>query len=358
MDDGSRLGTAGNLQFTDGDDRPGARRFFGRWAGRASIINGIDVHSVGHDSAAQFMMTGTSASSYADWPTILAANSVLEYPLPHVVFSGPSFPGTQAQAVVRAGGGTLLSLIQGSLTGMSDRPTPALQTPADTMIDKLVHKRTADWAAGQTGLARLRADALMSNLDRAMELEGRRFEAGLDDLGNTMLDQSLKACELFRLGLSRCAMISIPGGYDTHAGNTPTQAVNQDAFYDDLDELMDYLATTPGHTAEYLSQEVTIVAMSEFGRTPKFNGGNGRDHWPYNSVLVAGAGVHGNRVIGKTDGGLIGLPIDLETGLESSSGAILGCESIGTALLEIGGLDPAAFLPGIPVLGAMVRRVG
>ncbi len=356
MDPLSFLGTAGNLRFTDGDDRLGARRFFSRWAGKTAIINGIDVHSVGHDSAAQFMLTGTSASSYSDWPTILAANSALEYPLPHVVFSGPSYAGTQAQAVVRAGGGTLLTLIDGSLTGTSDRPTPMVQTPADEMIDEFVFKRTADWAAGQTGLSRTRADALMSNLERAMELEGRRFEAGLSDLGNSMLDQAVKSCELFRLGLSRCAMIAIPGGYDTHSGNTPTQAVNQDLFYSDLDELFDYLATTPGHTAEFLSQEVTVVAMSEFGRTPKFNGGNGRDHWPYNSMLVAGAGVKGNQLLGKTDGGLIGLPIDLATGQESASGDILGCESVGTALLEIGGLDPAGFLPGVPVLDALVRK--
>jgi uncharacterized protein (DUF1501 family) len=356
MDPDTSLGVAGNLNFTDGEDRLGARRFFQRWAGKAAIINGIDVHSVGHDSAAQFMLTGTSASSYSDWPTILAANSALEYPLPHVVFSGPSYAGTQAQAVVRAGGGTLLNLIDGSLTGSSDRPTPEIQTPADEMIDQFVYRRSADWAAGQTGLSRVRANALMSNLERAMELEGRRFEAGLDDLGNNMLDQSVKACELFRLGLSRCAMIGIPGGYDTHSGNTPQQAMNQDLFYSDLDELFDYLATTPGHTAEFLSQEVTIIAMSEFGRTPKFNGGNGRDHWPYNSVMVAGAGVHGNQLLGKTDGGLVGVPIDLASGRESTSGAVLGCESIGTALLKIGGLDPAAFLPGVPVLDALVRE--
>ncbi len=230
------------------------------------------------------------------------------------------------------------------------------QTPADEAIDQFVYKRSADWAAGQTGLARLRADALVRNLERAMLLEGRRFEAGLSDLGSTMLDQAIKSCELFRLGLSRCAMIGIPGSYDTHAGNTPEQATNQDLFYSDLDELMDYLATTPGHTTEYLAQEVTVVALSEFGRTPKLNGGQGRDHWPYGSALVAGAGVRGNRVIGGTDGGLVGVGTDLETGLPSAGGEVIGCETIGTALLEIGGLDPAAFLPGVPVLGAMVRR--
>jgi hypothetical protein len=355
MDLGSRLGTASNLVFTDGDDRPGARRFFKRWAGKVAIVNGVDSHSVGHDSAAQFMMTGTSASSYADWPTILAANAQLEYPLPHVVFSGQSFPGTSAQVVVRAGGGTLLQLIDGSLSGMSDNPQPQIQTPDDQMIDQFVYNRTLDWAAGQSGLGKVRADALVGNLERAMELEGRKFEAGLDDLGTTMYDQSVKALELMRLGLSRCAMIGIPGGYDTHSGNTPQQAMNQDAFYADLDDLFDFMSTTPGHTAEYLIDEVVVVAMSEFGRTPKYNGGMGKDHWPFASAMVAGSGVHGNRLVGKTDAGLAAMPIDFATGLQSDSGTMLGCESLGTALLKIGGLDPENFLPGIQPLDAIVR---
>ena len=37
---------------------------------------------------------------------------------------------------------------------------------------------------------------------------GGNFEAGLTDLGNAMVDQAIKASEMMRLGLSRCAMIA------------------------------------------------------------------------------------------------------------------------------------------------------
>jgi len=44
-----------------------------------------------------------------------------------------------------------------------------------------------------------------------------------------------------------------------------------------------------------------VVVMGEFGRTPKVNPRAGRDHWPKTfSVLLAGAGIRGGRVIGKT----------------------------------------------------------
>jgi len=45
-----------------------------------------------------------------------------------------------------------------------------------------------------------------------------------------------------------------------------------------------------------------VVALAEFGRTPKINGSAGRDHWPdcYTAVL-AGGGVSGGAVFGASD---------------------------------------------------------
>ncbi len=45
-----------------------------------------------------------------------------------------------------------------------------------------------------------------------------------------------------------------------------------------------------------------VVAMGEFGRTPKINKTAGRDHYPRaGNVLLAGAGIKGGAVIGATD---------------------------------------------------------
>ncbi|MFZ5481779.1 MAG: DUF1501 domain-containing protein [Myxococcota bacterium] len=353
MDPDTYVGEAGNLRWTAGEDRPWASRFFRRWGGRACIVNGIDAHSVGHDSAMQFVMTGTSASSFADWPTILAANGRAAYPLPHVVFSGPSYGGTLGSSVVRAGGGTLLELIDGSILGNADVAAPVPPSPADSIVDAYVHRRVAAYGAAQSGLGRARAEGLMANFERAMELEGRRFEAGLSDLGRTVLDQAIKASELFRLGLSRCAMIQIDGGYDTHDDVTQ-QAPQQEAFYEALDALMDHLAATPGDNATWLLDEVVIVALSEFGRTPLVNGGGGKDHWPYGSALLVGSGVAGNRVVGSTDDQLVAQAVDFRTGQPSSTGDTIGCENLGTAILKLGGLDPQAHLPEVQVLDAVI----
>jgi Protein of unknown function (DUF1501) len=45
-----------------------------------------------------------------------------------------------------------------------------------------------------------------------------------------------------------------------------------------------------------------VVAMGEFGRTPKINGQGGRDHWPdCYTVLLAGGGVRGGAIHGASD---------------------------------------------------------
>ncbi len=51
-----------------------------------------------------------------------------------------------------------------------------------------------------------------------------------------------------------------------------------------------------------LLDSTLVVAMGEFGRTPKINADGGRDHWPdCYTVLLAGGGVKGGSVFGASD---------------------------------------------------------
>lgn len=52
-----------------------------------------------------------------------------------------------------------------------------------------------------------------------------------------------------------------------------------------------------------LTQDVLVVAMGEFGRTPRVNSMGGRDHWPaVNSVMLSGGRFRMGQDIGATDG--------------------------------------------------------
>src|SRR5262249_54497814 len=51
-----------------------------------------------------------------------------------------------------------------------------------------------------------------------------------------------------------------------------------------------------------LLDSTLIVAVGEFGRTPKINDKAGRDHWnDVYSALLAGGGVRGGRFLGASD---------------------------------------------------------
>ncbi|HBI44849.1 MAG TPA: DUF1501 domain-containing protein [Planctomycetales bacterium] len=51
-----------------------------------------------------------------------------------------------------------------------------------------------------------------------------------------------------------------------------------------------------------LLDETLVVCMAEFGRTPRFNGRAGRDHWgSVFSVALAGGGIRGGQVYGSSD---------------------------------------------------------
>lgn len=48
--------------------------------------------------------------------------------------------------------------------------------------------------------------------------------------------------------------------------------------------------------------ETLVLVSSEFGRTPRINSSNGRDHWPrVFSVMLAGGGVQGGAIYGASD---------------------------------------------------------
>jgi uncharacterized protein (DUF1501 family) len=90
------------------------------------------------------------------------------------------------------------------------------------------------------------------------------------------------------------------GGWDTHVNETGGQPTNGQlannlaqfgqalaAFYKDLGDRM---------------EDVTLVTMSEFGRTVKENGDRGTDHGHANVMFVLGGDVRGGKIYGDWPG--------------------------------------------------------
>jgi uncharacterized protein (DUF1501 family) len=117
-----------------------------------------------------------------------------------------------------------------------------------------------------------------------------------DAYGRHTLGQScLMARRLVEAGV-RCVTIE-HSNWDTHDGNFATLR-NQL-----LPQLDPAIATLLSDLAERSLLDKTLVLVTgEFGRTPRINKNAGRDHWgPSFTVLLAGGGVQGGRVVGASD---------------------------------------------------------
>ncbi len=133
------------------------------------------------------------------------------------------------------------------------------------------------------------------------------------------------------------------GGWDMHDRNFQQfqdrhawmldQSVS--AFLDDLQE-------------RGLLEETIVVAVGEFGRTPKINGKAGRDHWHQcYSGLVAGGGIRGGQVIGSSD----------KHGEHPSSRPLTPADLFCTLLERIGIGTPQLTEVGLTPLGEIVEEL-
>lgn len=115
---------------------------------------------------------------------------------------------------------------------------------------------------------------------------------------NTPFGNSLKqVAQLLKANLGVEAAFCDIGGWDTHQnqGNVSGQLANR------LKEFSDSIAAfwnDMGADAE----NITLVTMSEFGRTARQNGTGGTDHGHANVMFVLGGKVRGGKVYGKWPG--------------------------------------------------------
>ncbi len=196
---------------------------------------------------------------------------------------------------------------------------PALQLPANLTPERLGHRRTLLHALNG---ARLQADSLRGldeHRDQAFAMltdpsAARMFDLSLerdavkDRYGRTRFGQScLLARRLVEHGVPfiqvnwadhvEAEEDSGDGGWDHHYRNFQ---IMQDRHAPWLDQA--YAALIADLRERGLLERTLVVAVGEFGRTPRINDKAGRDHWEHcYSALAAGGGIRGGRVVGESD---------------------------------------------------------
>jgi hypothetical protein len=184
-------------------------------------------------------------------------------------------------------------------------PDVTPRVPADRFNQRLRDLQVVENAIGQRSprqVARTlhsetvkRATVMMNSKQlKAFEVADEPREVR-DRYGDTPFGRGcLAARRLIEVGV-RCVEVTLQG-WDTHLSNfegcQEQNAILDPALAALVRDLRD---------RDLLSRTI-VLCGGEFGRTPKINPTDGRDHWPSGfSMALAGGGIRGGHVIGQTD---------------------------------------------------------
>lgn len=289
--------SVGNISYAPIGDNAA---FFNRFGSYATVFRGVDAQTASHTTGQRVMWSGRMPDNSPCFAALLAAAHAGNKPLAFITNGGYDSTAEVKVAKTRLGGGqSLLPLLFPNDLNPDAEGTEHYHTPATA-------KRIGE--ARQARLDAMRDRQNLPVLSRSMGLL-YTSRLGLDDLKavkeflpddfgpySNLGRQAAIALAGWKAGLCQVATMSM-GGYDTHSQNDGTQETRFTTLVEGVNALVD--------RAEELgiADELFIIMGSEFGRTPKYNEADGKDHWSVNAnVLLDLSGeVPGNRVIGATD---------------------------------------------------------
>jgi hypothetical protein len=343
--------TAGNIRYAPlGDDQTALDAFFQANYQRLLVINGMDTGTNGHDQGTRGTWSGRTAEGHPPIGALIAATYGPNLPMPLIGYGGYLDTQGVTNAVPLGDGGLLHNL------AFPARPNPTESEEnyfGEVDVPGIVQREQ------QLRLLRLQGKQRLPRIwDGQNELMLARL--GQDDLkrvseslptefsDNAIERQIQVALAAYQAGLSVSVSVSM-GGFDTHG--------NHDANH--LPRLIDFVngANFAMQEAERkgMADKIAIVMGSDFGRTPGYNSGNGKDHWPISSMMMMGPGIPGNTVIGGTDdrhGLFLVDPATLQpTGYpDSAEGTRLSIAHVHRALRNLAGI-PDEYKAAFPLAG-------
>jgi hypothetical protein len=303
-------------QFTEEVDQgmgigQGIPTFFSKHANRLTCINGIDMQTNGHDSGTRHMWSGRLVEGAPSLGAYLAGTFNSALPMAFLAFGGFTETAGVAPRTRADNTGLLTALAYPTRRDPDDELSTYHSSRALELIEEAQWHRDQAIVSGQ-GLPKIRASASTLFESRSGSNELQKLAQYLpDDLPGGLEGQILVAMAAYRAGISIAANLSL-GGYDTHGDHD----VSQIPRLEQLVNGVDYAMTEAERVG--IADRTVIIVGSDFGRTPGYNDGNGKDHWQFTSMLFMGAGIKGNTVIGETNENHEAYGINADLSIDSS----------------------------------------
>ena len=308
--------------------------FFNKHAEKIRVINGIDTQTNGHDSGRRFIWSGKLQEGY---PTVaaLAAAPYAEQPMAFISNGGYDFTASLVAPVRTASPSTFDQLAY---------PNAMFPSEPELLSHGLVGAASYDLVqqARTQRLIRQRALETLPKRQRQMDQlqTVKSSDIGLKNLLEALpaevsagfAGQAELAVAAFTSGLAVAANLSA-GGFDTHGNHDQDHTQSLTTLLAGIDHLWSQIE------AHGLEEKVTIIVGSDFGRTPFYNSGAGKDHWNITSIMAMGAGITGNRVIGATDDNFNALALNAESLQPDDNGVIITPQHIHRSLRDFMGIQ-------------------
>ncbi len=332
----SQIGQAGALRFAPVG---GNQAFFEKHRSRTLVINGLDTETNSHDVGTRNTWSGKLAEGYPALAALVAQSGGIKSPLAFVSFGGYD----ETQGVVapsRLGNTDVFARIAYPLRMEDKADSPTFHTTATWNRILAAQERRRQTLLAQDLVPKARASverlfqARFGNDEITRLVEALPKEKANDGLPR----QAQLAMAAFKAGVAKTASLSI-GGFDTHGDHDNRQGAALGALLAGVDFAWDE-AERQG-----VAGELVVVVGSDFGRTPRYNDGQGKDHWSITSMLLMGKGIPGDRVIGATNERQEAMNVDPQTlAVVDSGGVRLRPAHVHRALRKLAGLetDPVA----------------
>jgi uncharacterized protein (DUF1501 family) len=283
----------------------GHRAFFQRFQDELLVINGVDTQTNSHEVGTRHTWSG---SMDMDTPSLAGLVAGLAAQRPSLAFlsnGGYDLTGGLVAPTRLGDTDTLLSL---AYPDRLDANSPTSALFPQSSLDRLALARAArlDRQIEAASLPRYRkAWSLLRDArlgDNELAALAETLPDDLDD-GSDLRRQAQVAMACFAAGVTMSATLEI-GGFDTHGDH-------DDSHTPQLQELLDAISFAMDEAERHgIREKVILVVGSDFGRTPWYNEGDGKDHWPITSMLLMGPGIRGGRVVGATDNNQVPLLLD------------------------------------------------
>jgi len=326
--------TVGNLNYAPFADNDA---FFKAHFRKMLVINGIDVKSNSHSTGTLNNLTGIMKDGYPSLAALLAASNKTQELMPWLVSTSNPKSGKLLTPSLIASNGQLTSLKRLANPNLfqTGRTDQFVQDDELALIRQFRQDQTLPRSNDMQQLAKQRSqykNYLAStfsdgSFEEYLNLLETADSKGLN-VNNRNFGQAVSSMAAFKAGVSISADIGV-GGFDTHSNHD----VNQARALTNLTTTADLL----WHLAEQFNIQNRLVVhiISEFGRTNRYNSGNGKDHWSITSNVIMSNDVGlGNRVVGSTNEFHIANKIDFNNLQQSDTGVRIEPKHVMTALRE------------------------